>query len=102
MPVADALPAGTDGLVWIGSCEGSDSTFQAMVSPFIGNPELFGFYVVDEPNRRHVSQPTSRPRTIGFTPTFLEPERSRSSRTSAAESEPTFPAWTRRRTPTSI
>ena len=48
--VLDALPAGTNGLVWIGYCEGPDSTFQAMVSPFIGNPKLFGFYMVDEPD----------------------------------------------------
>jgi hypothetical protein len=45
----NSLPAGVKGLVWIGYCGGADSVFQTMVSPFIGNPKLFGFYVIDEP-----------------------------------------------------
>jgi hypothetical protein len=44
------LPAGVKGLIWIGYCGGADSSFQKMVSPFIGKPKLFGFYLMDEPN----------------------------------------------------
>jgi hypothetical protein len=45
----NSLPAAVHGLVWIGYCGGADSVFQTMVSPFIGDPKLFGFYVIDEP-----------------------------------------------------
>jgi len=45
-----ALPSGVKGLVWLGLCDGADSTFIAAVRPFIGNPKLFGFYLVDEPD----------------------------------------------------
>jgi hypothetical protein len=46
----NSLPAGVKGLVWIGYCGGAVSTFQKMVSPFIGDAKLFGFYLMDEPN----------------------------------------------------
>ena len=46
----DDLPAGVLGLVWLGYCGGVDSTFRAMVSPMIGDPRLFGFYMADDPN----------------------------------------------------
>ena len=46
----DSLPDGVKGLVWLGLCNGADSTFIDAVQPFIGNPKLFGFYLVDEPD----------------------------------------------------
>ena len=46
------LPAGVLGLVWIGYCGGPDRTFQAKVSPMIGNARTFGFYMMDEPDPR--------------------------------------------------
>jgi hypothetical protein len=46
----NSLPAGVHGLVWIGYCGGADTVFQTMVSPFIGDPKLFGFYLMDEPS----------------------------------------------------
>lgn len=46
------LPAGVLGLVWIGYCGGPDRTFQAKVSPMIGDARTFGFYLVDEPDPR--------------------------------------------------
>jgi hypothetical protein len=46
----NALPTGVMGLVWIGLCNGADSTFTASIQPFIGNPRLFGFYLMDEPD----------------------------------------------------
>jgi len=45
-----ALPSGVKGLVWLGLCDGADSKFIDAVRPFIGNPKLFGFYLVDEPD----------------------------------------------------
>jgi hypothetical protein len=48
----DSLPAGVLGLVWLGYCGGPNRRFQAMVSPMIGNPKAFGFYVMDEPDPR--------------------------------------------------
>jgi len=66
----NSLPTGVMGLVWVGLCNGVDSTFTATIQPFIGNsnvpfilnPKLFGFYLMDEPtqpaNTRHsVRQP---------------------------------------------
>lgn len=45
----NALPAGVQGLVWLGYTGGNTAAFQAMVQPFIGNPKVFGFYLADEP-----------------------------------------------------
>ena len=38
------------GLVWVGLCDGAGSTFTATIQPFNGNPKLFGFYLMDEPD----------------------------------------------------
>jgi len=46
----DALPGGVKGLVWLGLCNGADSSFINTVQPFIGHPKLFGFYLMDEPD----------------------------------------------------
>ncbi|TMB11015.1 MAG: hypothetical protein E6J71_25980 [Deltaproteobacteria bacterium] len=46
----DSLPGGVKGLVWLGLCNGADSSFINAVQPFIGNPKLFGFYLMDEPD----------------------------------------------------
>jgi hypothetical protein len=47
--VLDALPDGVLGLVWLGLGDGADSTFISTVTPFIGHPKLYGFYLYDEP-----------------------------------------------------
>ena len=46
----NSLPTGVVGLAWVGLCNGVDSTFTATIQPFIGNPKLFGFYLMDEPD----------------------------------------------------
>jgi len=46
----NALPSGVKGLVWLGLCNGADANFINAVKPFIGNPRLFGFYLMDEPD----------------------------------------------------
>jgi hypothetical protein len=48
----DALPAGVSGLAWIGQCDGVTDRFKQMVRPYIGNPKLFGFYLMDNPDPR--------------------------------------------------
>ena len=45
-----ALPPGVLGLVYLGSCAGADPAFTALVGGFSGNPKLFGFYLLDEPD----------------------------------------------------
>lgn len=50
LSVLNALPAGVKGLVYLGMVNGADATFQATVSQYIGNPKLYGFYLVDEPD----------------------------------------------------
>jgi hypothetical protein len=44
------LPEGVKGLVWVGRCDGVDSAFLSTVKPYIGNPKLFGFYFMDDPD----------------------------------------------------
>lgn len=46
----NALPPGTKGLVWLNEANGATSSFIQKVTPFIGNPNLFGFFLVDEPD----------------------------------------------------
>jgi hypothetical protein len=46
------LPFAVRGLVWLGLCGGIDATFRAAVWPYLGNPKLFGFYLVDDPDPR--------------------------------------------------
>lgn len=45
-----SLPAGVQGLVYLGLCKGADSSFVATVEPFLGSPKLYGFYLMDEPD----------------------------------------------------
>jgi hypothetical protein len=53
----DSLPDGVKGLVWVGQCNGVDTTFLHTVRPYIGNAKLFGFYLMDDPD------PTGKYRT---------------------------------------
>jgi hypothetical protein len=53
-----SLPEGIKGLVWVGQCNGVDTTFLDTVRPYIGNPKLFGFYLMDDPD------PTGKYRTL--------------------------------------
>lgn len=46
----NALPAGMQGLVWLGESDGATTAFIAKVRAFIGNPKLFGFFLCDEPD----------------------------------------------------
>ena len=45
----DAIPSADLGLVFIGTCNGADTTFQNFVNPFNGDAKLWGFYIMDEP-----------------------------------------------------
>ncbi|RUX28379.1 calcium-binding protein [Mesorhizobium sp. M7A.F.Ca.US.011.01.1.1] len=46
----NALPDGMKGLVYLGEHDGVTSSFIDKVTPFIGNPDVFGFYLSDEPD----------------------------------------------------
>ncbi len=46
----DSLPNGSEGLVWIGQCEGVNATFLKAVEPFVGKPKVFGFFLMDDPD----------------------------------------------------
>ena len=46
----EALPAGVKGLEWIGSCAGATPSFQSTILSFVGDPKVFGFYLMDEPD----------------------------------------------------
>jgi len=45
-----SLPAGVKALVWVGRCSGVDAAFLDAVWPYAGNPKLFGFYLMDDPD----------------------------------------------------
>ncbi len=51
----DALPAGVTGLAWLGMGNGVDAAFQLAVNQYIGDPKLYGFYLMDEPDPSVVS-----------------------------------------------
>lgn len=46
----NALPPGMKGLVWLDEVNGASTSFIQKVTPFIGNPKVFGFFLVDEPD----------------------------------------------------
>ncbi|MCW2275181.1 hypothetical protein GJ654_14250 [Rhodoblastus acidophilus] len=45
----NALPSGVKGLVYLGMTDGVTAAFKAAVDACKGNPNLYGFYMVDEP-----------------------------------------------------
>jgi hypothetical protein len=46
----DALPPGVKGIAWIGRCGGVDAGFLKVVHPYFGHKNLFGFYLMDDPD----------------------------------------------------
>jgi hypothetical protein len=44
------LPSGVQGLVYLGTTDGATASFKATIDSFKGVPNLFGFYVADEPS----------------------------------------------------
>jgi hypothetical protein len=50
LSTVNSLPSGDKGLVWVGQCGGATTTFTSAISPFIGNPKVLGFYLMDEPD----------------------------------------------------
>jgi hypothetical protein len=50
-----ALAPDTKALVWVGQCNGVDDAFLGTVQPFIGNPKVFGFFLMDDPDPRGIS-----------------------------------------------
>jgi hypothetical protein len=49
-----SLTDGEKGLVWVGQCNGADERFQSTVQPYIGNPKIYGFFLMDDPDPRGV------------------------------------------------
>jgi hypothetical protein len=45
----DSLPSGVQGLVYVGTCKGANSTFKSTVNAFTTDAKLWGFYLTDEP-----------------------------------------------------
>ena len=61
-----ALPEGVRALVWVGLCTGADAAFRQRVEPFLNRPEVFGFYLMDDPDPRglwHAACPPDRLRS---------------------------------------
>lgn len=44
------LPSGVKALAFIGTCKGADSGFRAAINAYKGGPDLFGFYLMDDPD----------------------------------------------------
>jgi hypothetical protein len=47
---AAAVPSGVKGLVWLGTCNGADASFESTIDTYKGDANVYGFYVMDEPN----------------------------------------------------
>ncbi len=58
------LPQGVRALVWLGYCQGADATFQAMVRPYLWQPAVFGYYLMDDPNPASCSPAALRAETV--------------------------------------
>ena len=52
------LPSGVKALVYLGLCNGADANFVATVQPYVGQPSVYAFYLMDEPD------PTGRYSTL--------------------------------------
>ncbi|TJV24420.1 MAG: calcium-binding protein [Mesorhizobium sp.] len=46
----NALPDGMKGLVYLSAHDGVTSSFIEQVTPFLNNPKVFGFFLMDEPD----------------------------------------------------
>lgn len=46
----DNLPSNVKALVYLNLCNGADATFTSTVQPYIGKTNVFGFYLIDEPD----------------------------------------------------
>jgi len=46
------LPAGVKALIWVGLCNGADRKFIAKVAPYLHQHNVFGFYLMDDPDPR--------------------------------------------------
>lgn len=46
------LPAGVQGLIWVGLCAGTNREFVARMRPYVGQKRVFGFYLMDDPDPR--------------------------------------------------
>lgn len=56
------LPGGVKGLIWVGRCGGVDVKFIDLISPYIKEKAVFGFYLMDDPDTRfglHQCKPES-------------------------------------------
>jgi hypothetical protein len=51
----DALPGGVRGLVYLDLCGPVDAAFESRIAPFVGDPRIYGFYLIDEPDPRSCS-----------------------------------------------
>jgi hypothetical protein len=58
------LPNGVQGLVWLDQYNGVTQDFIDQVTPFIGNPNVYGFYLVDEPDPTGVWGPQASPANL--------------------------------------
>ena len=46
----NSLPEGVKGLVWLDQHDGANQSFIDEVTPYIGNPNVYGFFLTDEPD----------------------------------------------------
>jgi hypothetical protein len=51
-----ALSADIKALVWVGQCNGVDESFRRAVEPYVGNPKVFGFFLMDDPDPRQTAK----------------------------------------------
>jgi hypothetical protein len=46
------LPMAAKGLIWVGLCAGADRQFVATITPYMHEKNVFGFYLMDDPDPR--------------------------------------------------
>ncbi len=58
------LPPGVAALVWVGRCAGADAPFRATLTPFLHDPRVFAFYLMDDPDPRPLHPGRCKPQAL--------------------------------------
>jgi hypothetical protein len=71
------LPAGVKGLIWVGLRAGVEEKFVATMAPYMQQRNVFGFYLMDDPDPRighlNVNRTRCARKQTGSMSTFLAP-----------------------------
>ena len=56
LPELEQLKPGNKALIWVGLCQGVDQDFLRIVGSYVGRSNLFGFFLMDDPDPRFLAK----------------------------------------------